>query len=132
MFSFLATVLAFVTTYYLPVLGVYLAGGILYAILMWLFKAYKLRTRITGLADSKELGSVEMQRLRQVRYLYGYDNVYPPKVSQNKGKLFGWALFWPIHLIYTMLHDVAVESFTWVYNKFGGMLQSVSDRILPK
>jgi hypothetical protein len=153
--GFLLTILSFVTAYYIPVLLVYLAGGVIYAILKWVFKAYKLRTLVLALKDKTE--SVEYydktipnsnggmgrtarkdvvvpasaQRDALVRDMYG-SGTYPPQVKNNKSRLFWWALFWPVNLVWTMLHDVAVETFTWLYNKFGNVLQRLSDKILPK
>lgn len=157
MFAFLASIVAFVSVYYLPVLGIYLAGGVVYAVLKWVFKAYKLRTLTLGLVDKpgktsvydetipngKGTGgrgawttktvtvTVQEQRDAIVKSMYG-SGTYPPQVKNNKSKLFVWALFWPVNLVWTMLHDVAVETFTWLYNKFGSVLQYMSDKILPK
>lgn len=122
----------------MPFLLVYIAGGVIYSLLKWTFKIYKLRRLVTGLKDKPNrydvdtIDTVAKQRNRITGELFGKYQEYPPKAANNKGWLFFWAIFWPINLVWTMFADVAKEIFIWFYDMFGGLLDRIGKAILPE
>lgn len=136
------TIWNFVVTYYVPLIIVYVIGGIIYAPVKWIIQAYRLRNRVLlsdAEAEEKETAMVEQlaqanrtQRRNSLVSDYFDTYIYPPRVSNHKGLLFSWAVFWPFNLLYTLFADVAREAWDWVYRKLGAVLQRVSNAILPE
>lgn len=142
LFNFLVE---FFTNYYLQFLVFYVIGGVLYAAAKWSLQIFKLKSRIDFKADEIAVQKNSSNSWKTqtdnaiIAYLRSYQaglifasSDYPPLVSKNKSSLFEWALFWPLNLLYTLFADVISESFSWVYRKFGGILQRISNSILPK
>jgi hypothetical protein len=120
---------AFVVANYIPVIATYVGGGALYAVLKWTLTLFKLRRLVI---DNDALPESERKPRSHIEgdLLGNYE--YPPLVSSNKGRLFMWASFWPINLVYTMFADVAKEAWDFLYRKFGAVLQAIATSILPK
>lgn len=128
---------------YLTFIPVYVGGGAAYALLKWVIQLIRLRYKVLDInartdipEDNSAMGhpfdNKSYLRDQAARKLFGSDAEYPPNAAESKGKLFGWALFWPINLVYTLFADVAREAWNFLYRKFGAILDFISRMILPK
>src|SRR4051812_16922249 len=97
-------IFAFVVSNYIQVISAYVGGGAIYAVIKWTLTILRIRSRIL---DNDKLPEEKRKRRESIvsDHLSNYE--YPPLVSSNKGRLFMWASFWPINLVYTMFADVA-------------------------
>jgi hypothetical protein len=118
-----AAIVAFLVTNYILCISAYVGGGAVYALIKWTLTMIKIRRLV--------LAQPEVKRESIVSDVLG-DYTYPPKVSENKGNLLMWASFWPFNLVWTLFADVAKEAWSWIYNRFGAMLQAITNSILPK
>lgn len=118
-----------VITNYIPFIILYVAGGLIYALLKWFLQVFRLRNAIKNIRDT-EPKAIRLARERIASY-YFTEYEYPPRVKNNKGALFLWAVFWPVNLVYTMFADVARSVWEWVYATFGTILQKVTNTLLP-
>ena len=114
-------------TVYWHFMVLYLAGGVVYSALKWTLSLIKLRRLInayTGL-DKKTFATTRSNEM--------FGNFeYPPLARNNIGKFTLWALFWPINLVWTALADVAVEFFSWIWERLGAVMQAIAHAILPQ
>jgi hypothetical protein len=138
------TLVDFVVDFYIPIMLIYLAGGIVYAVAKWTYLILKLRSRVAAITEAdvtaeqnrwgtKRTYEEVRQSLRDKLTvgLFGSGTTYRPNVTDNKGNLMMWAIFWPFNLIYTMFADVAYEFFSMVYNKIGSALNAIAKSLLP-
>lgn len=131
MFTLVNAALAWLAINYIPFIIFYVIGGGLYATLKWVIELMRLgrevkKLDIRGLTDDK----IKEKRARIASGMFtSYE--YPPQASSNKGKLFMWATFWPINLVHTLFADVIRESWNFLYNKFGAVLDFIAKKILP-
>lgn len=127
-----------VSVYYIPILIYYTLGGIIYTILKWYLNIYKLRQKVLSseliTSLSKKDGSINeiiKEKKRLASSLFEDYSSYPPKLSENKDTLFWRAVFWPINLVWTLIGDVAINIWLFIYDKTTSFFQSISDRMLP-
>lgn len=144
MIAFLGAALAWVIANYILVMEIYLAGGVIYALVKWIWTLMSLRGDVLELTDQDVIDrypNYKDDKTLEAKYLYAKqrlagkyfeDSVYPPQASRNKGLLFVWAAFWPFNLVYTLFADVAKSFFTWTYRRFAGMLDGIAKKILPE
>lgn len=138
----ISSVIAWFLANYVPFISVYVGGGAGYALLKWIIQLLRLRTKVLEInssdiaednSDSKNaFNNKKYNREQATRELFGSGSSYPPKASENKGKLFTWAVFWPFNLVYTLFADVAREVWSFLYRKLGSLLDRISTAILPK
>lgn len=123
-------------------IAAYVGGGVFYAVLKWVFNLIRLRRQVLEIngkdisETNDSVGSAFNNKVylrdQATRKLFSGDSSYPPKASENKAKLFGWAVAWPINLVYTLFADVIREAWNFIYDKCGALLDSISNAILPK
>jgi hypothetical protein len=138
------TLVDFVVDFYIPIMLIYLAGGVVYAVAKWTYLILKLRSRVSAITEDRIANGMKgwgdrktreeiIQEIRnnETASLFGPGTKYRPNATDNKGNLMMWAIFWPINLIYTMFADVAREFFSFVYNKIGASLNAIAKSMLP-
>jgi hypothetical protein len=130
------TILAYILANYVKVMAFYILGGAIYATLKWTFKLVKLRSVVNAIpppgGNIVDVARYTQDKRENAAYEVFGIGQYPPLVSSNKARMFGWAVIWPLNLIWTMVADVAREVWGWMYRTFGRILQSIATAILPK
>lgn len=53
-----------------------------------------------------------------------------PRIRDYKKKATGWICFWVFSVVGTLFHDIARRISLWIYNRFSGLLQWMSDRVV--
>jgi hypothetical protein len=53
-----------------------------------------------------------------------------PRIRDYKAKATGWVCFWVFSVVGTLFHDIARRISLWIYNRFSGLLQWMSDRVV--
>ena len=123
-------VIAFITTNVLLVLGIYILGGIVYSFAKWVISLYKLR-KLVNKITATDSETIQKQRCMATSSIFdSYE--YPPKASNNVGRITVWAIFWPFNLLWTLFADVAMMIWELVLNALQGVYQAVAKAILPK
>lgn len=56
--------------------------------------------------------------------------VRSPRIRDYKKKATGWVCFWIFSVVGTLFHDIARRISLWIYNRFSGLLQWMSDRVV--
>lgn len=53
-----------------------------------------------------------------------------PRFRDYKAKLAGWVCFWVFSVVGTLVHDIARRISLWIVNRFSGLLQWMSNKIV--
>lgn len=53
-----------------------------------------------------------------------------PRIRDYKARAVGWVCFWVFSVVGTLFHDIARRIGLWIYNRFSGLLQFMSDKIV--
>lgn len=131
------------TTVGLVVLG-YFAAGTIWAVGKWWFFVKRLRrqyekSKRAFLEENGLQGSIVPDQLKaewsrhadRIRVGYGRHHYLcgcAPKVSDHKGQVLGWMIYWPWSLVWTIINDPVIRLFKWIYRQIQGLLQGISDR----
>lgn len=71
-------------------------------------------------------------RCYKLRYHYsdieGHNPIVPP-LSQNKTKITGWMVYWPISVILFFFEDFLSKLFDAIYDMFSNVYQRISDSV---
>ena len=67
--------------------------------------------------------------LIRVMRVAGVGDDFPPQVGTHKAKIMGWMMLWPAIMVWTMLTDPVRRVFEEIYDRIGGGLQAMSDRV---
>lgn len=132
MFELIGLAFAWLAVNYVPFIIFYVTGGVVYATLKWIIQLFRLGQRVK-LIETRDLTPEQIndRRARTASNMFTtYE--YPPRASNNKGRLFTWATFWPINLVYTLFADVIREAWNFIYRRFGAVLDFFAKKILPK
>lgn len=54
--------------------------------------------------------------------------LYKPKYTNNKSKLFSWTFIWPISIIGYIIGDLLVDFFNFILKYFGEIYNKISNR----
>jgi hypothetical protein len=52
-----------------------------------------------------------------------------PRIRDYKAKAAGWVCLWVFSVVGTIFHDLARHISLWIYNRFSGFLQWMSDKV---
>lgn len=128
--------------------GVYIAAGIVWGFVKWVF--YVLRTRDqyekfrkTWIAENGDIdGDTYVDRLgskshtttrremfQKVARSHG---VLPPKADHNKGRIIFWMSYWPASAIWTLINDPITRLWKFVYNRLGALFEHISKAMFSK
>jgi len=75
---------------------------------------------------------VVSHRCHKMRYGYGdiqNDNPAIPPLSQNKTKITGWMVYWPISIVLFFFEDFLSKLFDAIYDMFSNVYQRISDSV---
>jgi hypothetical protein len=53
-----------------------------------------------------------------------------PRIRDYKAKVAGWVCLWVFSVVGTIFHDLARHISLWIYNRFSGLLQWMSDKVV--
>jgi len=53
-----------------------------------------------------------------------------PRIRDYKAKAAGWVCLWVFSVVGTIFHDLARHISLWIYNRFSGLLQWMSDKVV--
>lgn len=53
-----------------------------------------------------------------------------PNIRDYKAMAIGWVCFWVFSVVGTLFHDIARHISLWIYNRFSGLLQWMSDKVV--
>jgi len=51
------------------------------------------------------------------------------KASENKERILGWMMYWPMSISWTIINDPVRKIFMGIFNRFNGLFDRISDRI---
>jgi hypothetical protein len=53
-----------------------------------------------------------------------------PRIRDYKSMAIGWVCFWVFSVVGTLFHDIARCISLWIYNRFSGLLQWMSNKVV--
>jgi hypothetical protein len=112
----------------LRIFGYYIALGITYGVLRWVWTIFKVRRKLIAFRSRNGIeGPLSQDQREGFMASIGrrYDSL-PLRVSQNKARITFWMMFWPISLPLSL--RPVTRLFEMVYEQIGGALQSMSNR----
>lgn len=88
-----------------------------------------------AIAGSSYSGDEDLLKQTDREYLVHkyYKNtplIRSPRIRDYKSKAAGWVCFWVFSILGTLFHDIAHRISLWIYNRFSGLLQWMSDKIV--
>ena len=114
-----ATKAAFVAAYF--------AAGAMWGVVKWYFWLKKTKRKLMSF-KSEHPNWTDSDLIRVIR-VAGIGGNFPPDVSDHKAKIMGWMMLWPASMVWTMLNDPVRRIFEEIYDRIGGGLQAMSDRV---
>lgn len=91
------------------------------------------KTRISGVTSYNETEYVFQQTREAIQdafgsvWKYNSDGVRP-SAQRNKGRIFGWMIYWPVSMLWTAINDPVRKLYEAIYRAIAGSLQRMSDR----
>ena len=115
----------------------YIGVGGGWSVVKWYFHCLALRDNyreeksefLTSNNISGDTIPEELKESWKRRIGYGYKT---PQVRENKATILMWMTYWPFSAFWTLLNDPIKRAFKWVYNRLGGMLQGISDKMFSE
>jgi hypothetical protein len=105
----------------------YFVLGAMWGVVKWYFWLQKTKRML--IAFNNEHPSWKEDDLAHAIYVAGIGGDFPPNVSYHKAKIMGWMMLWPASMVWTMLNDPVRRIFEEIYDRIGGGLQAMSDRV---
>ena len=105
----------------------YFVLGAVWGVIKWYFWLLKARRKLDDIAREHPglNGVTAYTMLRNA----GLSSEFPPKVGDHKTRIMGWMALWPASMVWTVLNDPVRRGFEEIYNRLGGGLQAMSDRV---
>ena len=117
-------VITFVQAYWKDILAlaaVYVALGLGWSVAKWCFFVLDLREKYDQfLLDHKDTKFTAWDLMCAVGDL-------PPRAAKHKSEIVSWIAYWPISVLWTLLHDFFRKVFNRIYDLFAGVFQRISD-----
>lgn len=105
----------------------YFAAGVMWGVVKWYFWLQKLKRQLIAFKNEHP-GWSEMDVARIFRSS-GTSGELPPQVGDHKAKIMGWMMLWPASMVWTMLNDPVRRVFEEIYDRIGGGLQAMSNKV---
>lgn len=131
----------------IPFAAVYLAAGVVWGFVKWFFFILKIRDvyekiRAEFLVRTNATVIDETNRdkfwseittrssyLLPSRYHF---NSFPPKASENKGRIVFWMAYWPASALWTILNDPLTRFYKMVFNRLLTIFEGISNKMFGK
>jgi len=105
----------------------YFIAGVMWGVTKWYFWLQKTKRKIMALKNEHpNWTDTDLVRMMKVAGIWGD---FPPKVGDHKAKIMGWMMLWPASMVWTVLNDPVRRIFEEIYNRIGGGLQAMSNRV---
>lgn len=108
-------------------IAAYFAVGAMWGVVKWYFWLQRLRRKMLEF-KREHPGMDDADAIRFLRSA-GAGPSMPPQVSEHKARIIGWMALWPASMVWTVLNDPVRRVFEEIYDRIGGGLQRMSNRI---